>query len=442
MKTRILIVDDELDIQSSLSYALKDEGFEVLTASSPREAEGILQKEEIHVGLFDVWFPEGDGMELLQVAREKSPVSSIVMMSGHGNIELALKSIRLGAFDFLEKPLELEKVLVVLNNASEVARLKIENRSLQGNLLGEFAVSETYQSLAKKIEKSFLSTRNPVLFSGEAGVGKFHLARWLHARLGDRSTFSSLSCAAVDESNWQRAFDGDARSGGLLREARGGVLYLSDLERLPSSGQAFLASLLASADFNKKTRVIASTSLTEAEWREHPGLRDDLRAVFSSMTFSLPTLRSLPKEIPEMVESLLKLLAGQHDRPCPRVAPDFISGLQHYPWPGNLRELRNRLEKILLFRDSSDLNEDLSAKDLPLDFPGGARPMNEFLKGLTVPAEGSLRELRSSFETAVLRERLSQCEGNVTRAAESLGIQRSHMHRKLRQYGLEQGELS
>jgi two-component system, NtrC family, nitrogen regulation response regulator NtrX len=439
MKTQILIVDDELDIQSSLSYALKDEGYEVLTASSPKEAELILAQHQIHVGLFDVWFPEGDGMELLQVAREKSPISSIVMMSGHGNIELALKSIRLGAFDFLEKPLELEKVLVVLNNASEVSRLKIENMKLQSNLLDEFAVSSSLRILAEKIEKSYLSTKSPLLLFGETGVGKHTLCRWLHSKVAERQPFVNLHGASIDESRWQETFEGSDGRPGAIKESLGGVLYLSDVDRLPPSAQAFLTSLLASGHFAKSNRLIVSSTRSEREWKEISQVRNDFRSHLGSLSFSIPSLKELAPEFPEIVRRLLKTLTKVHDGANLEVTPSFLQTLAQHSWTGNIRELKNYLERILLLRDPDDGIQSLSDRDIPEDFP----VVGETAETTSdPPLAGTLREVRSLFEKELLKKRMAQFEGNVTRAAESLGIQRSHLHRKLRQYGLFQGELS
>lgn len=243
----VLIVDDELDIQSSLSFALKDEGYEVLTASSPMDAEKILEQQHVDLGLFDVWFPEGDGMELLELTQKKFPMVSVVMMSGHGNIELALKSVRLGAYDFIEKPLELEKVLVVLRNAAATLELKKENERLvqkifrKNPFVGE---SLLIRNLKQQIQKASAAL-SPVLVLGENGTGKELVARLLHdVSLRKDKPFVGVNCAAIPEGlieselfgHEKGAFTGaSSRHIGRFEQAAAGTLFLDEVSELTST---------------------------------------------------------------------------------------------------------------------------------------------------------------------------------------------------------------
>ncbi len=441
MKTKILIVDDELDIQSSLSFALKDEGFEVMTASSPREALKILATEKIHVGLFDVWFPEGDGIELLQETRELSPACSIVMMSGHGNIELALKAIRMGAFDFLEKPLELEKVLVVLNNAAEVSRLKNVNADLQRRLLDDFAISPTLLALAEKIDKNFKRQKSELLLLGEVGVGKSSLCRWMHSHLGEGPAFVSIHSGALTEENWRSVFEGSEKNPGVLKESSGGVLYLNNVELLPMGAQRFIVSIGNGQTCNlpSGTRLILSSCFSASEWQSSTQVAEEFKNQFASSHFEIPALRTLHNEFSQIITLLLEQISQTYAIHKPVVSDSLMNALKSQPWLGNGRELRNVLDRIVIFRNIDRLNMILDLRDLPEDFLIQTKPENphESANSTTNP-DGTLRDLRVDFERALLQKRLAMNSGNITKTAESLGIERTHLHRKLRQYGMSE----
>ncbi|MEO5667223.1 MAG: sigma-54 dependent transcriptional regulator, partial [Bdellovibrionota bacterium] len=351
MIRRVLIVDDELDIQSSLSFALKDEGYEVRTASSPREALEILNQETFHVALYDVWFPEGDGMDLLKESLENFSAMSIIMMSGHGNIELALKSIRMGAYDFLEKPLELEKVLVLLRNACQTSILKFENKSLLRQLYGDIdlvAISRPMKHLKEQIDK-VAPTPSHVLLLGQSGVGKTLAARYLHNK-GDRSQhpFVTVHCAALPEDAWEKELFGYDDVPGRLELAAGGTLYLNSVGELPPAAQARLFRVFEEKRFERKgrpqaipldVRVVASSSTHLAEQVANGSFREDLYFQLKVVALEVPPLSDRKDDIDQLAKSFLKNVMREHGRTIPTIDAELLSWMKHYDWPGNVREL-------------------------------------------------------------------------------------------------------
>ena len=451
MIRRVLIVDDELDIQSSLSFALKDEGYEVRTASSPQEALEILERESFHVALYDVWFPEGDGMDLLKESLEKFSAMSIIMMSGHGNIELALKSIRMGAYDFLEKPLELEKVLVLLRNACQTSILKFENKSLLRQLYGDIdfvALSRSMQQLKAQIDK-VAPTPSHVLLLGQSGVGKTLAARYLHNK-SDRSQhpFVTVHCAALPDDAWEKELFGYDDVPGRLELAAGGTLYLNSVGELSMSAQARLFRVFEEKRFERKgrpqsvpldVRVVASSSSQLADQVSSGAFREDLYFQLKVVALEVPPLSERKDDLDQLARSFLTNVSREHGRSTPTIEPELAAWMKHYDWPGNVRELKNLLERCLIL--SSPQQKTLGLADLPEDLGALAQSLvgvDDPLTGELEDAalEGPLRQLRARFESHVLKRRLEQCGGNVTKAAESLGIERAHLHRKLKAYGL------
>lgn len=447
MIRRVLIVDDELDIQSSLSFALQDEAYEVITASSPAEALLILERESFHVALYDVWFPEGDGVELLKESLERFPAMSIIMMSGHGNIELALKSIRMGAYDFLEKPLELEKVLVLLRNACETSVLKFENRALLQQLYGEvdlIAKSKSMTTLKSQIER-VAPTPSHVLLSGESGVGKTLIARYIHQK-SDRSQhpFVTVHCAALPVDSWEEELFGFEDVPGRLELARGGTIYLNSVGELSPAAQARLFRILEERHFERKgrpqsipldVRFVASTSHDLQEKISQGHFREDLYFQLKVVALDVPPLKDRNDDIEDLSYSFLTRLARDYGRPVPELDAKLIQWMKGHDWQGNVRELKNLLERCLIM--AGPQQKALSLSDLPEDLDSAIHLDDSMIDAFgDLPLKGSLRELRARFEAMVLKKRLEEQGGNVTKAAESLSIERAHFHRKMKQFGM------
>ncbi|MBS1983345.1 MAG: sigma-54-dependent Fis family transcriptional regulator [Bdellovibrionales bacterium] len=454
----VLIVDDEIDIQSALSFALKDEGYDVLTASTPDEAEKILESTAVDIGLYDVWFPVGDGMELLKVTRTKYPESVIIMMSGHGNIELALNAIRLGAYDFLEKPLELEKILVTLRNAAEARALRDQNQHLirqlmgSGRLIGE---GTAIRSLQQNIERAAAASAH-VLITGENGSGKELVARLLH-QMSPRhdKPFITVNCAAIPEpliekelfgSERDALAPGEPRTVGRFEQAGKGTLFLDEISQLSPSAQAKLLRILEERAYERiggrqmihaEARVVAATNCDLAAEIKAGRFREDLFFRLNVLSIAVPPLRERRDDIPSLANHFLDVLSRDNGRVRPELRPELIAWMQSYDWPGNVRELRNLIERMLIMgRDQNSLG----LADLPEELQSVGAPSGPVPSQSLINAPGTLRELRAQFEKFVLEDRLGKLGGNVTKAAESLGVERAHLHRKMKQYGLRGGE--
>ncbi|NCN41563.1 sigma-54-dependent Fis family transcriptional regulator [bacterium] len=449
MIRRVLIVDDELDIQSSLSFALKDEGYEVQSVSSPKEALQKLEEQNFHVALFDVWFPEGDGVELLKASLELYPAMSIIMMSGHGNIELALKSIRMGAYDFLEKPLELEKVLVLLRNACETSLLKFENQSLMKQLMGSLDLvdhSPAMKQLSQSMER-VAPAHSHVLLLGESGVGRTLIARLIHMK-SERAKhpFVTIHCASLTEDDWEEEMLGIGDNPGRLEFAKGGTIYFNGLSEMPVAAQARLFRILEEKRFLRKgrtqavdfdARIIASAPKNVQENVDSGMLREDLFFLLKVVAVEVPPLRDRAEDIADLSKHFIKLLGREYGRSFPEVDSKLIDWMKQYDWPGNVREMKNLLERCLIM--SRPDQKELTLADLPEDValpPAGGTGELDILFQST-QLKGPLRELRSQFESLLLQQRLSANSGNVTKTAESLGIERAHLHRKMKQLGFE-----
>jgi two-component system nitrogen regulation response regulator NtrX len=455
MLKTVLIVDDEIDIQSSLSFALKDEGYEVFTATLPAQAEEILSREKIDIGLFDVWFPEGDGMDLLKKTRQKNPDTSVVMMSGHGNIELALSAIRTGAYDFLEKPLELEKVLVVLRNASETQKLKEENKRLNLETVGSADIlgnSPSIQNLRNSLDKA-AKAQSHVLIQGENGTGKELVARLLHFKgVQQEGPFVALNCAAIPETLFEStlfghekgAFTGATqRSYGRFEQAAGGTLFLDEISELSLATQGKLLRVLEDKKFERvggqksiraQCRIIAATNRDLSQRVRDGQFREDLFFRLKVLLLTVPPLRERREDIAELTQYFVKKMAIENRRAEPQLTNELLTWFRNYEWPGNVRELRNLIERMLIMSDQESLA--LGISDLPEELQVG---FSRDAQGAIFREElsGSLRNLRAQFEKQLIEKRLKEFDQNVTRTSESLGLERAHLYRKLKLYGIQ-----
>jgi two-component system nitrogen regulation response regulator NtrX len=456
MAFSVLIVDDELDIQSSLSFALKDEGYEVFTASSPREALNLLKEKTIDVALYDVWFPDGDGLELLKASKDDHADMIPVMMSGHGNIELAIKAIRMGAYDFLEKPLELDKVLLVLKNALETKKLKEENIRLshqilyKAKLIGE---SSAVLQLKNALYKAALAN-SPIMLVGENGTGKELCARLLHQLSARRdSSYHVLNCGALKREELEvelygaekgTAFSKTQRKIGKLEQAQGGTLFLDEITYLPESLQTKLAQTLKDKRFHRlgsehlqdlDVKLVTGSRKNIAQWVKENRFSNDLFYHLSVISIGVPSLKDRIGDLAALIEHFLENLSHDYVHKKPVISDELVSWMRSYDWPGNVRELKNLLERMVIMNPDK---ETLTLSDLPEELQNlSSQPLREgSFEDLPDPG-GSLRQLRAQFEKSILSRRLDRLSGNVTKTAESLGLERAHLHRKLKQYGIQ-----
>ncbi len=460
MSQTVLIVDDELDIQSSLSLALRDEGYHVLVATLPEDALEILNKEVVDVGLFDVWFPKGDGIDLLKSVRQKYPRVLPIMMSGHGTIELALSAIRLGAYDFLEKPLELEKVLVVLKNALETRDLRNENERLnqllfeKGQMLGS---STALSQLKVQIQRAAVASSSVTLV-GELGVGKNLCARLLHD-LSTRKKQPLVIWSPLSQSEEQLSESlfgteqsqngAPLRKEGALEYVREGTLVISDIEKVPTYLQSRLAETLKTNNFLReggrqnipfRGRIVVATAKPLTEEQRFGKISPELYHLLHGIEIPVPPLRERKEDILEIFDFFLARASADQGLRKAELSTELRSWLLSYDWPGNIRELKNLAERILI--QAGEDTTTLSIGHLPEEIQNAASNPDDFksvdFRSLEDP-DGPLRTLRAEFEKSIILQRLHKNGGNVTKTADSLGIERAHLHRKMRTFGIHSG---
>lgn len=418
---RILVVDDEPGVRSALTAILVDEGFEVSAVESGEEGLEALQREEFDAVFLDVWLPGIDGLETLHQLRERNVDTEIVMISGHGTIETAVRATKLGAFDFVEKPLSLEKTLVVLRNALRQRRLERRNRRLleqlarDSEILGRSAAAE---ELRRDVEVAAESDA-PVLLIGEQSSGRETLARRIHAA-GARpeAPFVEVPCAALDEAAAERALFGDGSQAGRIRLAASGSLFLEDVDRLPAELQRRLAAQLQQAvQATAGLRVLASAAPGSAT------LEPELKQFLDVVRVTVPGLRQRREDIPLLAERFMREISREYGREPKRLSPDCLVALRAHDWPGNIRELGNLIERLLLFAPG----ETVTVEDLPEELGGAYRPAEDLYGDF-----GSLAAGVTAFERVYVVRVLAEEGGSVSAAAARLGLSRESLEEKMK----------
>jgi two-component system, NtrC family, nitrogen regulation response regulator NtrX len=444
---RILVVDDEPGIQTSLCGVLSDEGYQAEAVSSGEACLEELAKG-FAIVLLDIWLPGMDGMETLTRIQEipfaERPV--VVMISGHGNIESAVKATKLGAFDFLEKPLSIEKVTVVVKNALRHRRLELENlqlRRAEGSRYRILGESVPMKALRQQLTL-MAGTNGRVLIYGESGAGKELVARALHA-MGPRAAqpFVEVNCAAIPEDLIESELFGHRKGSfsgahddkiGKFEKADGGTLFLDEVGDMSLKTQAKVMRVLdeqrfeplgAPASRQVDVRVIAATNKNLQEEIERGNFREDLFYRLNVIPFQVPPLRERVEDIPLLADHFLNGFTTAYGRKPKELTPEAYRLLQEYHWPGNVRELRNLMERIVIMSPQVRID----VRHVPL--PRARRPADRATEGY-----GSLQEVRAAVERDYILKKLDETSGNVTRAAELLGLERSHLYRKMKALGI------
>jgi len=441
----ILIVDDEANIRSSLEGALSREGYATDTAASVAEARTKL-RDAYDVVLLDVWFPRESGLELLGEIAESAPETVVIMMSGHASIDTAVQATRLGAFDFLEKPISLERLLVLLRNATDSLTLRSENRRLKqawaDSIVGE---SPAIRTLLHDIKLAAASHAR-VLIQGENGTGKELVARALHAAGPRRDKpFVAVNCAAIPEElieselfgHERGAFTGATQSRrGRFEEAHGGTLFLDEVGDLSQRAQTKLLRVLQEGEFFRvggnraikvDVRVIAATNRDLAELTRAESFREDLYFRLAVVPLTVPPLRERLGDIPVLVAHLAADVQRETGGRGRTFSPSAIEHLARYHYPGNVRELRNVVERLIIMTPGTRI---------------GADAVDRVLGTAAVPQgadndDSRLAEQMRRFEKDRIEEALRVEGGNVTKAAARLGLERSHLYKKMRKLGTE-----
>ena len=445
----ILVVDDEQKVLKSIVDILRDEGYRVTGVGDGHEALRAIQKTPPDLVILDIWMRGIDGLETLEAIKRLHQELPVIMISGHGTIETAVKATKLGAYDYLEKPLDLDKVQLAVRHALDHRRLEWENRALRETLARRYEIvgeSKAIRMLREQI-LSAAPSNGRVLIRGESGTGKELIARAIH-RHSARSDkpFVVVNCAAIPEElieselfgHERGAFTGaTAQRRGKFELADGATIFLDEVADMSLKTQAKVLRVLQEQTFERvggsesltvDVRIIAASNKDLLEEIRRGAFREDLFYRLSVIPFEVPPLRERQEDIPVLARYFLRSFCQEHGKAEKDLSPEGMELLIEYQWPGNVRELRNLIERMVIMVPARTIQHFDLASSLRR---GGVR------RELWPAPDGTLREARVRFEREFILRRLEENEWNVTRTAERLGIERSNLHRKMRAYGIE-----
>jgi len=454
MAEKILVVDDEISILQSLEGILSDEGFDPVCAGSAEEGLKIIDEDDIDLVLLDIWMPGMDGLTALEEIKKRDPVLPVIMISGHGNIETAVKATKMGAFDFIEKPPSYDKIVVAVNNGLQMSRLVEENEILRTRTRkkqGLTGNSPAIEELRAQIEK-VAPTSAWVLIRGEHGTGKEVVAQSIH-RLSKFSNkpMIELNCAAIPEElieselfgHEKGSFTGAANNRrGKFDQADGGMLFLDEIGDMSLKTQAKILRILQEQKFERvgggktisvNVRVLAATNKDLEKEIEAGNFRADLFYRLNVVPINVPPLRERLEDIPLLVGDFLRDMArkGLGEK---ELDEGGMKALLSHEWPGNVREVRNLVERAVIMSPDRKITRDYLARLLPAA-PGGANSPVD--KAWSAPFKvNDFKEARKIFEREFLKARLKENDGNVSQTAEEIGLERSHLHKKVKSLGV------
>ena len=455
MALDILVVDDEEDIRDLVAGVLEDEGYEARTAADSTSALAALRERRPSLVLLDVWLQGSqlDGLELLDEIKRRDPSLPVLMISGHGNIDTAVTAIRRGAVDFIEKPFEAEKLLHLVARATETERLRRENASLKARFGDDEELNGTSAAInaVRATLKRVAATGSRVLVSGPPGVGKEVAARLLHLwSPRAESPFVIVSAARRDPENVEAALFGVEEGGelvrpGLLEQAHGGTLFLDEIADMPLTTQAKILRVLTDQSFTRvggqqivkvDVRVVSSTAAKLADEIALGRFREDLFYRLNVVPVVLPALSDRREDIAALAEHFAARFASERRVAPPVISADAMAALQAHEWPGNVRQLRNVIERTIILAPG-DRIASIDADMLPAEVLGEQARLAGG-SGTRSLMGTPLREARESFEREYLRVQIRRFSGNISRTASFIGMERSALHRKLKILGLSE----
>ncbi len=444
----ILIVDDESGIRQSLKGVLEDEGYKAAAVESGEACLDLLARKPFDVVLLDVWLPGLDGLDTLEKIRASEDAPEVIMISGHGTIETAVRATKLGAFDFLEKPLSLDRTLILVKNAVEARRLRGENRELKKQVSARSVIvgdSVPMKALRQQIAL-MAPTHGRVLIYGESGTGKELVALAIHTQSPRRDAlFVEVNCAAIPEDRIESELFGHRKGSlpgagedkeGKFHRADGGTLFLDEVGDMSLKTQAKVLRTLEEQRFTPvgsdeavtvDARVIASTNKDLEEEIAKGNFREDLFYRLNVIPFSVPPLRERREDIPLLARYFLKEFASAYSRRARELTDDAIDTLMRYAWPGNVRELRNVIERIVIMNPTTTRLDRKHLPPLVHREPGRRALGREY---------STLHQARAAYERDYILKKLDENHGNVSRTAEVLGLERSHLYRKMKTLGI------
>ncbi len=440
---RILVVDDEADIRGLLSEILAEEGYEVEVAADAASARRAAARQEPDLVLLDIWMPDMDGISLLREWNEKNSLRCpVVMLSGHGTVETAVEATRLGAFDFVEKPLSIAKLLRTAERALEAGKRRRQaNRSLIPPLVAPVGKSRLMQRLREQVQQ-VAGHDAPVMLVGEAGTGREAFARYMHS-LGPRASgpFVALTCASLDDANAAARLRGSGAGGkepGVYEQAQGGTLFLGGVEDLTPNAQRLLLADLEQGGWQQggEGEVVPFgmrfvTGALPGHDGPASGLRRDLLAHLEVISIRIPPLREYAEDVPDLLRHYVDRMVDEEGMNFRRFSVAAQNRLRNYPWPGNVRELRNLVQRMLIIGGPEEIGLDEIEQHLVAQQAPDEPLVKQDL--LALP----LREAREQFERAYLLQQLMLCNGKVGLLAKRVGMERTHLYRKLRSLGVD-----
>jgi len=453
MALDILVVDDEQDIRELVAGVLTDEGYECRTAGDSNTALELVDERRPSLVLLDVWLHGSpmDGLEVLDAIKLREPQLPVIIFSGHGNIDTAVSAIGRGAVDFIEKPFETERLLLLVARATETERLRRENARLrQGySLAEEFTGNSGAINQVRATLKRVANTGSRVLITGPAGSGKEVAARLLHAwSPRSEKAFVTVNSARITPERFEQELFGEEADGklvraGLLEMADGGTLYFDEVADMPISTQARILRVLTDQSFvraggNRQigvdVRVVSSTARELEKEIEEKRFREDLFYRLNVVPVSLPSLADRRDDIPALADHFFTRYAREQGLRAPEMSPEALAGLQAYDWPGNVRQLRNVVERTVILAPRDRMAR-IEPDMLPPEITGGSAGSGAGISSLMgVP----LREARESFEREYLRIQIRRFSGNISKTAGFIGMERSALHRKLKLLGMSE----
>ncbi|MBT8145014.1 MAG: sigma-54 dependent transcriptional regulator [Gammaproteobacteria bacterium] len=444
----ILVVDDEVDIRELLQEILSEEGYSVVTAADAVAAREARASSEPDLVLLDIWMPDTDGITLLREWAEAGNAPPVVMMSGHGTVETAVEATRLGAFDFIEKPVSLAKLLHMVERAL-TQQPKQRSRQIGARTITPLGKSEVIRTLREQVKRAAKHDSN-VLFVGEVGTGREAFARYIHklSRRAEAPMITLVAGSITADNAEEQLFgseSGDEITAGYLERANGGTLFLNEIEDLPEVAQTLLLSALEMSAYRRRgghvehnmdVRFITSAKPSVDRAMDRDALRRDLVAHLNVIRLRIPPLREYNEDVPDLLRYYVEKLVDDQGLPLRRFSVAAQNRLRNYPWPGNIRDLKNMVHRLLVLGGDEDISLTEVEEALSVETPAQESLVKRDL--LALP----LREAREQFERTYLQQQLELCGGKVGRLAKRVGMERTHLYRKLRTLGVEFGSSS